>query len=250
MSAQDLHDLMLVYVAGCADADECRRVEIWLASGDGTAHAAYAEAMTVVHAVPLAIESIDPPAHLRGRLISRCDGTAGKVPAITTHGATHNIFRWPLYGMTAIAACLAVALGLSMFRHDADASHWQNVQRVMASPDVNFARMDVVPVSAGGTQSARGAYGRVLYCPNTKQYEVHVFDLAPPPPGRVYELWLITSDKKPLPAGTFNVKANRGMIMATLPPGTNVIMAAITDEPDGGSATPTGKMQLTGALAG
>ena len=40
------------------------------------------------------------------------------------------------------------------------------------------------------------------------------------------------------------------MIFARLQAGMRARIIAITDEPDGGSAAPTGKMQLTGELSG
>ena len=241
MNANDCQDLMIAYVAGCTDNAECACIEALLSSGDITAQAAYAEALSVLHAIPMSIDPIDPPPHLRARVLKRC---------VHRRPGVNGAYRWALYGTTALAACLAVALTLSVIKDRRDSANWQGVQRVLASKDVTFAKLDVMPVSAGKSASNPGAYGRVLYCPVTKMYEVHVFNLTPPPPGKVYQLWLITPEKKPVPAGTFSVASNGdGTLRSQMPAATLAIAAAITDEPTGGSPAPTGTIQLTGPLS-
>lgn len=234
MNADDCHDVMLAYVAGCCDEGERTHIERLLAAGDITAQAAYAEAMSVIHAVPLAIAPMAPPPELRKRVLKRCkcNPFAG--------------YRWALYSVTGLAACLAVALITVMTRAKEVRTHWTDEQRVMASPTVHFARLDTTPVS--NSSQSRG-YGRMLYCPVTKMYELQVFNLQPPPPGRVYELWLITADQKKLPAKTFKIsKEGRGTVMVDMPQAGAIAAAAVTDEPEGGSQTPTGTILLTGAL--
>ena len=234
MNAADCHDVMLAYVAGCCDETERVHIERLLAAGDVTAQAAYAEAISVMHAVPLAIDPIAPPPELRKRVLKRCNCKP------------FAAYLWAIYGVTGLAACLAVILVLAMTRPDEARKHWADEQRVMASPTVQFARLDVRPVSNGNKPHG---YGRMLYCSVTKMYELQVFDLDPPPPGKVYELWLITEDQKKLPGKTFKVTQDgRGAVMVDMPQAGAIAAAAITDEPEGGSQTPTGTILLTGTL--
>jgi anti-sigma-K factor RskA len=64
--------------------------------------------------------------------------------------------------------------------------------------------------------------------------------LAPAPAGKVYEAWVIPPGKAPIPAGLFDTRGGRAVIVLepTVEPGATV---AITLEPAGGVATPTGK---------
>lgn len=70
--------------------------------------------------------------------------------------------------------------------------------------------------------------------------ELVIHHLPPPPPGRIYELWLKRGNQAPSPTGTlFSVTrqgtANVG-VPGTLSPGTAVM---VTAERDGGSQAPT-----------
>jgi anti-sigma-K factor RskA len=73
-----------------------------------------------------------------------------------------------------------------------------------------------------------------------------------PPAGRdrTYELWLITDDDRKVPAGTFDVDTEgSGMLRLEIPEGVGTIVAAaVTDEPAGGSAQPTGTIRLLGVI--
>ncbi len=92
--------------------------------------------------------------------------------------------------------------------------------------------------------------GRVVWDVANRKANVFVFDLAPPAQGKVYELWFIEggAGKAPVPAGTFTVDAKgNGLYVATIPEGMdNIQVAAITEEPAGGSATPTMPIKLMG----
>jgi hypothetical protein len=90
--------------------------------------------------------------------------------------------------------------------------------------------------------------GRVIWDMANRKSHLFVFDLAPPPQGKVYELWFIEPDKAPVPAGTFTVDAEgKGQIVSPIPEGMeNIQTAAITIEPAGGSATPTMPVVLAG----
>jgi anti-sigma-K factor RskA len=78
---------------------------------------------------------------------------------------------------------------------------------------------------------------------------LRVIGLAPPPPGKTYELWWITKQKGPEPAGTFTTEADKEAVakVDAPPTGERVMASAITLEPAGGVPKPTGVMYLKGS---
>jgi hypothetical protein len=98
---------------------------------------------------------------------------------------------------------------------------------------------------AGG-QNQPKAWARLLWDQQRNEWHLLASDLAPLPVGKTYELWFVTAGQQKVAAGTFNVDANgSGALMAPIPPNIGMLaMAAVTDEPMGGVAVPTGSFQL------
>lgn len=71
-------------------------------------------------------------------------------------------------------------------------------------------------------------------------------NLAPPPPKKIYELWLIpTNGKAPMPAGLFKPDAKgAAMSSAHLPDNMEAKSFAITIEDEAGSQTPSPPMVM------
>jgi anti-sigma-K factor RskA len=74
-------------------------------------------------------------------------------------------------------------------------------------------------------------------------------DLKPVGRGRTYQLWLVTAKSEKISAGTFNTDARgRAVVQATYALAEADLAAiAITEEPEGGSAQPTGTILVAGA---
>ena len=62
-------------------------------------------------------------------------------------------------------------------------------------------------------------------------------------PGRTYQLWLVTPDKK-ISAGTFEPRDGDAMMRATMPLADKLMAIAVTEEPMGGMPQPTGAMVM------
>ncbi len=70
---------------------------------------------------------------------------------------------------------------------------------------------------------------------------------APAPAGdRVYEIWLL-KDGQPTPAGTFRPVDGTTIVEVELDP-TGFDLVALTEEPAGGSALPTGDVLMAGEI--
>jgi hypothetical protein len=62
-------------------------------------------------------------------------------------------------------------------------------------------------------------------------------------PGRTYQLWLVTPDKK-ISAGTFQPRDGDAMMRATMALSDKLMAIAVTEEPMGGMPQPTGAMVM------
>jgi anti-sigma-K factor RskA len=105
-------------------------------------------------------------------------------------------------------------------------------------------------VLLAGLEPAPAAVARAVWNPGTREAVLLVTGLAPAPPGKVYEAWVIAAGA-PVPAGTFQVDAS-GKAVLRLPAvdeTSRVKTFAVTIEPDGGTPAPTGSMVLAGAVS-
>jgi anti-sigma-K factor RskA len=102
-----------------------------------------------------------------------------------------------------------------------------------------------------GTELAPGAEGRVLIAGD--QMLMVAAHLPAPPQNRTYQVWLVRSKAPAIAsAGTFNPDAGSN---ATLQFGNRELLnqvtaVAVTDEPVGGSAQPTGHKWVIGVGSG
>jgi len=79
---------------------------------------------------------------------------------------------------------------------------------------------------------------------------IHAFNLQPTDSGRVYQLWFIPKGGKPIPSVTFNAEPT-GLAMVqqvAIPEAPNLAVAAVTNEPAGGSPQPTTQPILVGTI--
>jgi hypothetical protein len=103
----------------------------------------------------------------------------------------------------------------------------------------------LVPLAAAAPE-ARGSAALVLSA--DRRNSTFLLTGAPVPAGdRVYEIWLL-KDGTPTPAGTFRPEA--GVTAVTVPISAEGFdTVAMTEEPAGGSALPTGPVLLAAAIA-
>ena len=120
-------------------------------------------------------------------------------------------------------------------------SHAREVAEIWNSPDARH-----VTLVSGGAHPLPQI--KVIYVLRTQRLLLVGSNLAPLPPNKTYQLWILPTHGAPMPAATF--KPNRHgntMTMPAHPLPTSGIEAkgfAVTVEPDGGSAAPTSPMVL------
>jgi anti-sigma-K factor RskA len=103
--------------------------------------------------------------------------------------------------------------------------------QVLTAPDV---RTETTPLPTGGTAT-------VVFSRDRNAGVLVMNNVAPPPPGDVYQMWLIR-DGKPTSAGTMDAKAVSPSTTAVVSDLGASSALAFTIEPGKGSPQPTGKI--------
>jgi hypothetical protein len=117
------------------------------------------------------------------------------------------------------------------------------LEDVLDAPDLEVTRLGPLP-------AAPGARAVVIASKSSNSAVLRATGLETPPSGKTYELWWITKQKGPVPAGTFTAESGNEVIIAKVDPppvGDRVMLTAVTLEPAGGVPKPTGAMYLKGA---
>ncbi len=92
--------------------------------------------------------------------------------------------------------------------------------------------------------------GKAIYMPHNGALVFMASNLAPLPPEKSYELWLMPMHgEKPVPAGMFkpDPHGNAMVMMPPMAPGVEAKTFAVTIEPEAGSPTPTMPMVMAGS---
>ncbi|MGA3067809.1 MAG: anti-sigma factor [Tepidisphaeraceae bacterium] len=267
LECRDRQDQILLYVAGNLDEGEAAELRQHLAGGCPQCAGYRAEAEAMLGMLPLALNQPAPSPEARRKLLDR----AAKSPA----GNPIPISRsWDRIVLPAsIAAVLAVAVTLVAVSRlmknptvppgqdprDMQIAILQKINEAYAAHAVDLQKQ----LDAATRASVAGMKYAMLTGPAQPQATGHVFidttggkwyffsaGMKPAAPGKTYELWVCCAGQKHA-AGTFDVDQNGSAKLSgtvpQLPPG-QAIMLAVTDEPAGGVAAPTGHPQIAGNL--
>jgi anti-sigma-K factor RskA len=217
-------------------------------------------------AVGEAIPMLEPPAALKQRVLASIasepqQADSAVVPFQPRPAAPRS--RWLL------AAAAVVLLGLSaalvqlnssrrvldedLRRANANAAELQDRLRQYSSQtdlalSILTAR-DMRELSLAGRENATAASARAYWSP-TRGLLVVADRLPAPPPGRIYQVWVIENGQ-PTAAGLLGEPTSgRGMLIAPPPRAgsTGTVTVAVTDEPPGGLSAPSGTIRLAGSL--
>ncbi|MBS1871314.1 MAG: anti-sigma factor [Actinobacteria bacterium] len=201
----------------------------------------------VADALPLAVPPVAPSAALRDRLLetvraeaevlSAAGPTADRPPA---QRRGRRRFVRPLgrpLGLTAaaLALLLGVALGFGVGAATNERTETQTVVQVRTVQ----ARVDA-------TAAPRGTAVIVV---RDGVATLRVRGLPAPPPGKVYEVWLLRRGAAaPSPTDALFSVSTRGSGRVALPSVRGVEAVLVTAEPDGGSRAPTSQPFINAAL--
>ncbi len=108
---------------------------------------------------------------------------------------------------------------------------------------------DLVPIDLAGQPDAPDARARAFWS-RQRGMVFSASRLPPPPPGKVYQVWVVTADPAPISAGLIepDPQGHVDVVFATPPDIAQPTAVAVTLEPAGGVPAPTGAKFLVGLV--
>jgi anti-sigma-K factor RskA len=255
--ADSVQDLAAAYALGALSPEEGRRFEAYLASSPEAQRevAGYREAAAL-----LALDAGEPAPDpmLRQRVLDRVarekeraiGATVSAPPARRGGGTPPGVWA-------ALAASLLAAVGLGLglvstrgelagLRSRLDTTAARLASREATLDAIFEPSVQMFQLTASGDPDP----GIQLFWDRQRHRAiVHGFRLKPVPAGRAYQLWFI-KDGAPVPSVTFKPEpdGHARVEQIPVPQDGTVSAAAVTVEPEAGSAQPTSPILLVGPL--
>jgi anti-sigma-K factor RskA len=250
---ETLQDLAAAYALGALSPDEARRFEAYLA-GSAEAQREVAEYREVAALLALGGPDSVPSPDLRERVLARM-----RTPAVRATGAARR--GGAPWGALAAGLVAAVGLGFGYVQRsevrDLRAQLGSAMEQLAQTTDRLRAReatlnsifepgVRMFQLTASGDPNP---LIQLFWDRQRNRAIVHGYKLGELPAGQAYQLWFI-KDGAPVPSVTFkpepdgHVKVER----IPVPPDGKVTAAAVTVEPESGSAQPTTPIRLVGTL--
>lgn len=267
LTCEEVRELLPLLALNALDVDERDVVDDHLAECSACLEelAGYFETAA---AVALALPQSDPSPAVKSRLLAEARRTRMQ-PVGAGRGrisqrplsAARRAWHWQVSLSTLVASvALLLAAGSTVWalslRAELDA---QNARIATLSERANnYARVTAVLQAADtqirvlqSTSGAPDTFGRVYIDPDTSEGMLMVRNLPPLPQGRVYQLWVAGADGTRQSAGllTWTDKAGNGYTLIKCPEKlSRWRWFNVTEEPAGGSPTPTGTRVLGGTI--
>jgi anti-sigma-K factor RskA len=276
MTCDECNELLVPYALDSLSSGDRAAVQSHLGSGCEACARSLSEFDETQARLPMSLPPLPPSPAVRSRLLARIaspespphDSARGLVADPTaTRSRRPRAWRGWVQALVAGAVAAALTAGVSwsfLQRQRATIALLQaevgrqrdELQQLRRSIQRNtetialFSSPAVQLVSLQGTPAQPKARARVYWDQEQNAWHVYAANLAPLAGGKTYELWLINSAQRKVPAGTFEVNPlGQGSITAAAPTDAGrVVAVAVTDEPAGGSPQPTGKVQLLGEV--
>ncbi|HWE04204.1 MAG TPA: anti-sigma factor [Tepidisphaeraceae bacterium] len=256
---------------GVLEGAEREELLAHLATGCPTCIGRLGEAHAILALLPLSLEATPAPKATRGRILERVKASPAPAAKSAGFAATHTgknrLTRTPWTAPAALGGAIAAGIAIliltsilfnqqksvdnlkseivekqrQIVQLRAAGQEGEDMKRLVDSPAAQL-------VTLHGNTTRPNARGHVMWDPVTKSFHFSSGDLPNLAAGRAYELWLINSQQKKIPAAVCRVNS-RGAIDVTgslkTDPGV-IVATAVTDEPSAGSEQPTGTIQLIG----
>jgi len=241
-----------LYTLGVLEGDELRGIESHVNSCAACSQKV-AEARGRIALLAFSAAPQEPPLAVRQRLLAKV--RAEKDPARTTVSAgaerAPSRFRNFVWGTVAVAlAIFAVYLWNSnkvmqeeLDRQEVAAKKQLAVIEKERAIVALLTSPQTVTVNLAAKPPIATEPGRVMY--NSRQGAlIYAGTLPQLASGKSYELWVIPQKGDPIPAGVFSVDPNgdANVVLPKIPAGISAKAFAVTIEPAGGTAAPTGPM--------
>lgn len=226
-----------IYALGALDGVELNEFQAHLAAGCPLCDATIGETGESLALLPGSLEPLTPSPALRGRILEQIDRE--KVVPISAAKTIGSPRRQRIIG-TIAAGIIGVLLGggYYYFRYEPRHTLYTSVINLLRDPSTR----DYPLYGAGPTPTAKG---RFLW---NASGEGHIFvsNLPAPPEGKMYAVWTIAQSSPPRYVGAVATDATgQGGLHITAPRGDKPVeVFAVTLEPAGTTAAPTGPMVL------
>ena len=256
------------YALGFLSPDERRDVDAHVRECADCAHE-LGELMLVMEGLARAPEAVSPPPALKQRVLAQLarepqDPAVAQVTSVESDARKRD--GWSGAWLAAAAAVLLAVGGALFVSHERERRMASELERVAGEItelqgrlDDYAARADMAlsiltasdmrRIELAGGDGTQPSAARAYWSP-TRGLLVAADRLPVPPPGRVYQVWLIGGGA-PVSAGLLgSPTSGRGMLIAPPPGGITggPVTIAVTDEPPGGLPAPTGGKHLVGSL--
>jgi anti-sigma-K factor RskA len=194
--------------------------------------------------IGLTVPQVNPSPALRQQFLSSLSEDESPIGESRRTVMTH--WRWAATAAAALVVVLLTANLIVQFNLFG-ADHHSSAQptRTASAATTPLVWYDLVAASS----SSKSAHGVLCAQESGNLAWLIVQDLPQPPAGKVYQAWLTGTDGR-ISAGTFTVDPKgRGFLTIRLTkPIESYSVMGVTDEPNGGSQTPTGERLLSASL--
>jgi anti-sigma-K factor RskA len=209
---ETLHELTPAYVLDALDAPDLESFEEHLATC-ARCREEVAELSGAAAALAYGVPPVAPPPALRARILEAARAERPNVVPMRPRWAV------PVAAAAAIAACVAIGLGVwDVSLHD----------QLGGAHDQTLLRVPLARGASGSVVVASGGSGALV-----------LSNLVAAPGGKTYEAWVIRG-RAVSPAGLFHGGGATTIVALSRPVPAGAVVA-VTVEPAGGSAAPTGK---------
>jgi len=256
VSHNERHEELVALLAlGAPLAAESAELERHLAEGCERCEELLSEGRVAATALAAGVSPVEPSAEVRAKILSSLGPS--RAPARPPVSAA----AWRVFAAAAALLLVAVGLDDARLRRDREdlrsrsadlAGRLQSAETELAERTLRARVLesdDVRMILLGGSGPQPGARGRVFWSPSARRGVLVATSLAALPSDRQYELWVFL-EGKPVNAGVFDVDlSGRALFESTSFPKPDAQNFAVTIEPRGGVAAPTGPVVLVGAPA-
>lgn len=234
MEHRELQDLITAHALHALDVDDALLLEEHIDTCE-SCRRELDDMLETTALLAFATDPVEPPARLRAAIL---DAVAPAPVAELARPRRERLsFLRGAFAGTLAGVAAALVLGLALYSQLSDARDSRDAQSALVASLVSSGSQ-VQPL-AGNVQGAvvrKGESGKLV-----------LVDVPKAAKGRTYEAWLIGSDKKPLPAGTFS--GGKAVVVPLQGDASGQRTVAITVEREGGSDTPTSAPVASASLA-
>jgi anti-sigma-K factor RskA len=259
---EEFLQLSAEYASGALEGDDLRRLREHLQTATGEELNEFLELVSTASLLPLALERQTPPARVKEELMKRIQLSAiaqESVERRTSDVAQRPSPRrtWLWYGVGAVVVVMIIGVS-TLVTNLMGTIERQNTQLVELKDELTrkeellkvLASRQIEVTVMNGLQTNPVGYGKIIWDPEKRTAILQVSNLPAVPSNKDYQLWVIKG-KQPISAGVFAVRDKAPSFfkienLAVTDP-KEIAAFAITLEPKGGVASPTGEMYMAGS---